>query len=71
MRRLVLDPDKRDALVGDEMDLDMTFTPGAAAMICKQLTEKDVMGLPVSILGGEYHWGVGEYSTEQISPDCK
>ena len=32
------------------ISLDKTFTSVAAAMICKLLTEKVVMGLPLSIL---------------------
>jgi len=38
--------------VGDEMGLGKTFTSVAAAMICKLLTEKVVMGLPLSIIWG-------------------
>ena len=38
------------ALVADEMGLGKTFTYVAAAMICKLLNEKVVMGLPQSIL---------------------
>jgi hypothetical protein len=37
------------ALVVDEMSLGKTFTSVAAAMICKLLTEKVVMSLPLSI----------------------
>jgi len=40
------------ALVVDRMGLQKTFTPVAVAMICKLLTEKVVMGLPLSILWG-------------------
>jgi len=36
--------------VADEMGLGKTFTSVAAAMICKFMTEKVVMGLPRSIL---------------------
>jgi len=38
--------------VADEMGLGKTFTLVAAAMICKLLTEKVVMGLPLLILEG-------------------
>jgi len=38
--------------VADEMGLGNTFTSVAPAMICKLLTEKVVMGLPLSILWG-------------------
>jgi len=38
------------ALVADEMGLGKTFTSAVAAMICKVLTEKVVMGIPLSIL---------------------
>jgi hypothetical protein len=38
------------ALVADEMGLGKTFTSVAAAMICELLTEKVVIGLPLSIL---------------------
>jgi len=40
------------AAVVDEMGLDETFTSVAASMICKLLTEKVVMGLPLSIVCG-------------------
>jgi len=40
------------ALVADEMGLGKTFTLVAAAMLCKLVTEKVVMGLPLSILWG-------------------
>jgi SNF2 family DNA or RNA helicase len=40
------------ALVADEMGLGMTFTAFAAAMLYQLLTEKVVMGLPLSILWG-------------------
>ena len=40
------------ALVADEMGLGKTFTLVAAGMISKLLTEKVVMGLPLSILWG-------------------
>jgi SNF2 family DNA or RNA helicase len=40
------------ALVADEMGLGKTVTSIAAAMLCKLLTEKVVMGLPLSILWG-------------------
>jgi len=50
--------------VADEMGLGKTFISVAAAMICKLLTEKVVMGLPLSILWGEYPCRVGEYGAE-------
>jgi hypothetical protein len=34
----------------DGMGLGKTFTSGAAAMLCKLVTEKDEMGLPLSIV---------------------
>jgi hypothetical protein len=40
------------ALVADEMGLGKTFTSVAAAMLWKLVTEKVVMGLPLSILWG-------------------
>jgi hypothetical protein len=46
------DADVPGALVADEMGIGKTFTSVAAAMICKLLTEKVVMGLPLSILWG-------------------
>jgi len=52
VRRWVWDVDMPGALVADEMGLGKTFTSVAAAMICKLLTEKVVMGLPLSILWG-------------------
>ena len=50
VRRWVWDADMPGALVADEMGLRKTFTSVAAAMICKLLTEKVVMGLPLLIL---------------------
>jgi len=52
VRRWVWDADMPGALVADEMGLGKTFTSVAAAMLCKLLTEKVVMGLPLSILCG-------------------
>jgi len=52
IRRWVWDADMPGALVVDEMGLRKTFTSVAAAMIWKLLTEKVVMGLPLSILWG-------------------
>jgi hypothetical protein len=52
MRRWVWDPDMPGVLVADEMGLGKTFTLVAAAMLCKLVTEKVVMGLPLSILQG-------------------
>jgi hypothetical protein len=50
MRRWVWDADMPGALVADEMGLGKTFTSVAAAMLCKLLTEKVVLGLPLTIL---------------------
>jgi hypothetical protein len=52
VRRWVWDTDMPGALVVDEMGLGKTFTSVAAAMLCKLVTEKVVMGLPRSILWG-------------------
>jgi len=52
VRRWVWDANMPGALVADEMGLGKTFTSVAAAMHCKLLTEKVVMGLPLSILWG-------------------
>jgi len=52
VRRWVWDADMPEALVADEMGLGKTFTTIAAAMLCKMVTEKVVMGLPLSILWG-------------------
>jgi len=41
------------AQLADEMDLGKTFTSVAAAIICKLLTKKIVVGLPLPIM-----WGV-------------
>jgi hypothetical protein len=38
--------------VADEMSLGKTFTSVAAAMLCKLVTEKVVMGLPLTNLWG-------------------
>jgi len=38
--------------VADEMGLGKTFTSVAATMLCKLVTEKVVMGLPLSIIWG-------------------
>ena len=40
------------ALVADEMCLAKTFTSVAAAMLCQLVTEKVVMGLPLSMVWG-------------------
>ena len=48
----MFDTDKPGALVVNEMCLGKTVTSVAAAMICKFVTEKVVMGLPLSILWG-------------------
>jgi len=50
VRRWVWDADMPGVLVVDEMGLGKTFTTVAAAMICRLLTEKVVIGLPLSIL---------------------
>jgi len=50
VRRWVWDAHMPGALVADEMGLGKTFTLVAAAMICNLVTEKVVMGLPLSIL---------------------
>jgi hypothetical protein len=47
VRRLVRDADMPGALVADEMGLGKTFTSVAAAMLCKLVTEKVGMGLPL------------------------
>jgi hypothetical protein len=52
VRRWVWEADMPGALVADEMGLGKTFTSVAAAMLCKLVTEKVVMGLPLSILWG-------------------
>ena len=52
VRRWVWDTDMPGALVADEMGLGKTFNLVAAAMLCKLVTEKIVMGLPLSILWG-------------------
>jgi len=52
VRRWVWDTDMPGGLVEDEMGLGKTFTSVAAAMLCKLVTEKVVMGLPLSILWG-------------------
>jgi len=52
VRRCVWDTDLPGALVADEMGLGKTITSVAAAMLCKLVTEKVVMGLPLSILWG-------------------
>jgi len=52
VRRWVWDADMPGALVADEMGLGKTFTSVAEAMLCKLVTEKVVMGLPLSILWG-------------------
>jgi hypothetical protein len=52
VRRWVWVADMPGVLVADEMGLGKTFTSVAAAMICKLLTEKIVMGLQLYILWG-------------------
>jgi len=60
MRRWVWDMDMPGALVADEMGLGKTFTSVAAAMLCKLVNEKVVMGLPLSISWGNTleQWGI-------------
>ena len=50
VRRWVWDGDIPQALVADELGLGKTFTSVAAEMLCKLVTGKVVMGLPVFIL---------------------
>jgi hypothetical protein len=50
--RWVWDGDMPGALVADKMGLGKTFSSVAAAMPCKLVTEKVVMGLPLYILWG-------------------
>ena len=52
VRKWVWDADMPGALVAEKIGLGKTFTSVAAAMICKLVTEKVVMGLPLSILWG-------------------
>jgi len=52
VRRWVWDADMPGALVLHEIGLGKTFTSVAVAMLCKLVTEKVVMGLPLSILWG-------------------
>jgi hypothetical protein len=52
VRRWVWDADMPGALVADEIGLGRTFTSVAAPIICKLLTEKVVMRLPLSISWG-------------------
>jgi hypothetical protein len=50
VRRWVWDADMAGALVADDIGLGKTFTSVAVAMLCKLVTEKVAMGLPLSIL---------------------
>jgi hypothetical protein len=50
VRRRVWDAVMPGALVADEMGLGKTLTSVVAAMLCKLLTEKVVLGLPLTIL---------------------
>ena len=52
VRRSVWDTDMPGELMVDDMGLGKNFTSVAAAMLCKLVTEKVVMGLPLSILWG-------------------
>ena len=51
-RRWVWDAAMPGALLADEMGLGKTFTSIATGMLCKLVTEKVVMGSPMSILWG-------------------
>jgi hypothetical protein len=53
MRRWVCNADMPGLLVADEISIGTTFTSVAAARLCKVVTEKVVMGLPLSIIGGD------------------
>jgi hypothetical protein len=50
VRRWIWNADMPGVLVADEMGLRKTFTSAAAVMLWKLVTEKVVMGLPLSIL---------------------
>jgi len=52
VRRWVWDSGMPGALVVDEMGLRKTFTSLAEVTICKLLTQKVVMGFPLSIMWG-------------------
>ena len=52
VRRWVWDADIPGALVAEEISLRKTFPSVAAAMLCKLVTQKVVMGLPLFILWG-------------------
>jgi len=52
VRRWVWDEDMPGALVADEMGSEKTITSVEAAMLCKVVTEKVIMGLPQSIVWG-------------------
>jgi len=52
IRRWLWDSDMPGVLVADEMDLGQTFMSVVAAMICKLLTKKVVMGLLLAIMWG-------------------
>ena len=52
VHRWVWDTGMAGVLVADELELGKTFTSVGAAMICKLLTEKVMMGLPLSIVWG-------------------
>jgi hypothetical protein len=54
-RRWVSDDDMPGALVAEEMGFEKTFTSVAAATMYKLLTEKVVMGLPLSTWWGNTH----------------
>jgi hypothetical protein len=52
MRRWVWDAEIPGVLVVDEMGLGKIFTLVAVVILCELVTEKGVMGLPLSILWG-------------------
>jgi hypothetical protein len=55
VRKWVWDADIPGALALGEMGCENTFTWVAAAMLCKLVTEKIIMGLPLSIVWGNTH----------------
>jgi hypothetical protein len=50
VRRCVWDADMPEVLVEEEMGLRKTFASVALEMMCKLLSERSVMGLPITIL---------------------
>jgi hypothetical protein len=71
MRRWVCDADMPGALVADEMGLGKTLTSVEPATICKLVTEKVVMVLPLSIILGEYPSRVGDVDAQRLSRHCR